>query len=644
MTRRLAACALLIALLALPLPADKSQWVEVTSPNFIVVSNGGQGTAERVAVQFEQIRAVFRKALPYARAHESPVITVIAAKDEKSLRDLLPEYWEKGHSHLAGIFFFQMNKYYVALRSDLDGPYAYEPIYHEYFHSVSLPYMPGLPLWIAEGYADFYGNTVVTGNEAFLGHPNVGLLDELRNSRLIPLDVLFAVDKSSPYYNEKNKTSIFYAESWALVHYLMLGDNASHRQLLGNYLTALTNGADAVESGRKAFGDLSQFQKRLSEYISRFAFYEMHMSSAPEISERHFPNRALAAAESAAIRGDFEAYRGRGDYARPLIDEAMKEDPKLALPHESLGMLAFMAGKHSEALQEMSKSVELDPQNFRTLFFRSYLTFYPPSEASVSEQVETDLRRSIALNPNFTPAYGLLAAYLAGKDEKLEEALGFAKKAIELEPGTFAYELDLGQVLIRLHRATEAIEAGTRADRIARDAGEHAAAKRFAAYAREMVAFEAQHPGEVIQFHAVAPDKAAPVSDDGPDTEETIKSDANEPQEMEAENPSTPPAHAPGSQKDIEKHDADHDAYSSTGRISKVSCTGRQIVLSLNFGATQLELQNGDFGKIGISFVSAVQSDFDPCTQLQGHQAKVSYMPAELAQTDGTVLRVEVLE
>jgi hypothetical protein len=36
-------------------------------------------------------------------------------------------------------------------------------------------------------------------------------------------NTLFAVDRESPYYNELDKMSIFYAQSWALTHMLMLG-------------------------------------------------------------------------------------------------------------------------------------------------------------------------------------------------------------------------------------------------------------------------------------------------------------------------------------------------------------------------------------------------------------------------------------
>ncbi len=205
--------------------------------------------------------------------------------------------------------------------------------------------------------------------DAVLGRASAELLYELRGGRLIPLDVLFQVDHSSPYYNEQNKTSLFYAESWALVHFLMAGDKGAHRPLITNYLTALTKGADPVAAGRQAFGDLGQFQRHLAQYIGNSSFYEFPLKSAPEITEKHFPSRPLSAAEAEAIRGDFEAYRGKADLARPLIEAAEKDDPKLALPHESLGILAYSSGQHLEALHELSKAVELDPQNFRTHIF-----------------------------------------------------------------------------------------------------------------------------------------------------------------------------------------------------------------------------------------------------------------------------------
>jgi len=55
----------------------------------------------------------------------------------------------------------------------------------------------------------------------------------LRQNKLLPLPVLFTVDATSPYYHEENKGSIFYAESWALTHYLYTKDRQQKDTAVG---------------------------------------------------------------------------------------------------------------------------------------------------------------------------------------------------------------------------------------------------------------------------------------------------------------------------------------------------------------------------------------------------------------------------
>jgi hypothetical protein len=215
--------------------APSGKWVEARSPNFIVVSNAGEGQARKTAVQFEQIRSLFRESLSYVKNSPSPLITIMAVKDENSLRELLPEYWaEKGHAHPAGIFVDgPYDQFQVAVNLSAQGENPFETVYHEYYHSVTVPYFPDLPTWVAEGMADFFGNSQIGDKTAVLGMPNAALIEELRNSSLIPLPVLFKVDHKSPYYNEQKKVSVFYAESWALIHYLMIGDKQAHNASFG---------------------------------------------------------------------------------------------------------------------------------------------------------------------------------------------------------------------------------------------------------------------------------------------------------------------------------------------------------------------------------------------------------------------------
>ncbi|MGH9678816.1 MAG: DUF1570 domain-containing protein, partial [Candidatus Acidiferrales bacterium] len=224
--------------------ANEGNWVEARSPNFIVVTDASPKQAVSTAIQFEQIRQLFQNSLSYAKGRPTPVITILAAKDENEMRELLPEYWEKkGHMHPAGVFLDSSYQWAIAVQLSGMGENRYESIYHEYYHSLTMPYYPNLPVWVSEGLADFYGNSKIVGKSAMLGMPDDNLIQLLRQEPLIPLSVLFEVQRSSPYYNETSKVSIFYAESWALIHYLMMGDNLAHRQQLSAYLGALEHGA-----------------------------------------------------------------------------------------------------------------------------------------------------------------------------------------------------------------------------------------------------------------------------------------------------------------------------------------------------------------------------------------------------------------
>ena len=279
LTKTLILSCVILVLLVLTRPAraaDHDAWVEVDAPNFRVISNAGAKRAEQVAVQFETIRAVFRSALEVASEHPSPLITVLAVKDEKGLSELLPEYWAtKGHTHPAGIYFGALNKTYVALRLDTEDSGAYETIYHEYYHSLTVPYLPGAPVWLLEGTAEFFGHTEIAGKEVRLGEPDPNLLYFLQQQRM-PLSALMQADHSSPYYNEQNKASIFYAEAWALVHYLILGDKSTHQNQFRDYLQHLQDNEPQEQAAREAFGDLNDLQKRLNSYVNGKFLFHVH--------------------------------------------------------------------------------------------------------------------------------------------------------------------------------------------------------------------------------------------------------------------------------------------------------------------------------------------------------------------------------
>jgi tetratricopeptide (TPR) repeat protein len=461
MTRPLTVLLVTLLLVSILIPRQptgaEQKWVEVRSPNFIVVSNAGEKEARKTAVHFEQIRAVFRRSLAVAGQHPSPLITIVAAKDEGTMKSLLPEYWAKNHMHPAGIFLERDNMLFAAVQLNTEGANPYHTIFHEYYHSLTLPYYPNLPLWVAEGLADFWGNTDVNSSDVQMGKPDENLVLELRQSSLIPLDVLFKVDHSSPYYNEQEKTSIFYAESWALTHYLMIGDKASHRAMLSAYLDAISQGATPEEAAAKGFGDLKRLQSTLESYIRSNSFYILKGSAPPEIPQSDLKVRELSESEIDAYRGGFETIRGNGKDAIPILEQAVKADPKLALGYQYLGYAEFQTGKHQEALADFSRAIELDPNNAITRFMRARM--YAMSGGD-QDKIKEDLRVAISADPNFAPAYGILAVYMAGNRENLPEALTLAKKATNLQPGNSTYQFDMAQVLLAMNRIADARMVG----------------------------------------------------------------------------------------------------------------------------------------------------------------------------------------
>src|ERR1700723_2629991 len=327
---------------AASLPGAKHElWFEARSPNFIVVSNAGEKQARKTAIRFEQIRAVFRRSLEFANKQESPVITILAVKDEESVKALLPEYWAKGHAHPAGMFMDNTNLYFAVVQLEAPGLNPYTTIYHEYFHSLTAPYFPNLPVWVSEGMAEFYGSTDILDSGVRLGQADPELIEELKQGGFMPLEVLFKVDHSSPYYNEQNKTSIFYAESWALTHYLMIGDKASHKPMLAAYLDAVSQGATPEQAAAKGFGDLTHLQSALEGYVRRNSFYILKNSAPPEIPQSDLKVRELSEAEVDVYRGGFQTIRGNGKDAIPILEQAVKTDSKLALGYQYLAYAEF---------------------------------------------------------------------------------------------------------------------------------------------------------------------------------------------------------------------------------------------------------------------------------------------------------------
>jgi cytochrome c-type biogenesis protein CcmH/NrfG len=594
---------LVVVLSPLLAPArDKAEnWVEVRSPHFSVVSNSNEKQAHRVADQFEHMRSVFHTLFPKIQIDTLGSITVLAIKDEKDFRALEPaEYLAKGQLKLGGLFLRGPDKNYVLLRLDAEGEHPYAVVYHEYTHLL-LSRAEWMPLWLNEGLAEFYQNTDIREKEVALGQPSPENLLLLRQNRLLPLATLFVIDHTSPYYHEEDRGSIFYAESWALTHYLEQRNFREKTNQLADYAQLLSQHVDAVTAATRAFGDLKQLQSALDGYVRQGSFQYFRIPGATDVDDTAFQSHALANAQADAVRADFLAYNQRTADARALLDRILQEDPNNVLAHETMGFLEFQERHVDEARNWYARAVKLDSQSYLAHYYFAAISMNSPLDTPGGAQVESSLRASIKLNPSFAPSYDRLAAFLAMHHRNLDEARMMALSAVQLEPRNLTYRMQTANVLLQMERGKDAVAVIRNAMNLASSPQETAMAEDFLRHAEEYAQAQEQNQRLSEQMKAGTPVAEAT----GRGAEGDVATDS--------------------AARDDALPNGPH--HFVTGVLKNVHCITPAMDLNVLAAGKTLGMHSGNYFKIDYSSLGiTLKGNLNPCADLEGRPAKVEYV------------------
>ncbi len=500
--RKLAAAAftlVVLALFALPGPAlaarQPNRWLEVRSPHFVVISNAGEEETRRVSLEFERVRTMLRRALTNTHVDPRQPVVVLAVNDEDGLRELLPQFWERKGQRPVAAYWGGPHRHCIVLRVDAPERERFRRVLHEYVHLLTHANVPDLPAWLDEGLSEFWGTAVVQDDAVEVGRPAPHHLKVLQARRSwIPLEELLAMERA-PDARDERRLSLFYAQSWALVHYVMLSGSSTDLELApSNYVQQLRQGASPVEAGTLAFGNLSQLERALAAYVrtGRFRALRVEVQSGPAARVRRKPDttyrsevqsanqaedigvrvRALSPAESLAVRAGFLVDGERPAAALPLLTKALAADPNETSVLETLGSFHFQQNNPLEAAKWFDRAIASGSASHLGYFYRAILAGPVPDEVPGGQPVRAEeyLRHAIDLDPGFAPAYVRLADLYARQADRVEEALPLRRRATELEPENAAYWVEFGKLLVRLNRPGEAREAGERGLASARSA------------------------------------------------------------------------------------------------------------------------------------------------------------------------------
>ncbi|HXH66937.1 MAG TPA: tetratricopeptide repeat protein [Candidatus Limnocylindrales bacterium] len=624
---RLLVCLALFAIASPSGTAAKDSWIEVDSPHFKIISNAGEGQARKLADQFEQFRELFHTSFPKFRVDLGKPLVIFAVKNEDTLKLLLPAFWEvKGRLHPAGIFMPGEARDFVVVRTDVETDNPYEVVYHEYTHAIMNLNVQGLPIWLGEGLAEFFGNSTIHEKDVEIGKIPHSRLEVLQTNRLIPIDALMQAGADSPYYNEQNRASVFYAESWAIVHYLQMDPEARKRHLLSTFLTAWDASGNQLEAATKTFGDLKKFSSAMEAYARQQTFYVGRVTTSIHGNAKSYSSRALSPGEVAAEQALFYLQTQRLKEARASTDEALQVAPKLALAHEAAGLIAYQQRDYPDAEKEFARAIELSPTSYVSYFFAAQARLRGGrTEFEELPEITRYLEKAMELNPQFAPAYATLANFYAMRTETRDNALAMAKKAIDLEPGNLNYTTSYGFVLLNMGNLQAAKALSARIKAAARTPQEEHLAAEFAS----AVASRENFP------QANSYQTRSPASSQSNGDTKSI-----EVQETPAAPPAvTSPGVAPASPStsNAPRHFMLGPEYHLEGKIVAVKCTAAgEVNLTLSVNSVLMKFRNADLKTVEVTSASKPPTASQlPCALWKGQRAKVAFHSLPAGEFDG---------
>ena len=329
-----------VAMMAVVLDAavcPAAEWVRVETPNFVVFGESGERRTREIAAEFERFREALGRITVAQGKTAVPTIVVVFAT-QSSFRQYRPRYNDK-IVEVAGYFVGTDAQNVIALTIQ-EREQALRTIFHEYSHLVLADLLRGVPTWINEGLAEYYSTFPV------LGGPIPSHLYLLNTSALMPLAELLAVDDSSPLYNEGNRRSLFYAQSWALVH-MLLSAEPSRYDDLRTFLGLTTAGEQSVRAWQNVFGTRDMIPE-LKGYAGRDRMIAHRFRGVREIETTVGPAIPVSSSDVHAVLGDLLRFT-YAEEAPAHLERAAAMQPPSALARALLGLLKIRQNQEEAA-------------------------------------------------------------------------------------------------------------------------------------------------------------------------------------------------------------------------------------------------------------------------------------------------------
>ena len=454
---------LLVALL-LPIPfgarcafASEAQWVEIQSPHFSVITDGGEKRGRETAMRFEQMRSVYATLMAKATVNLPIPLQIVAFRNTKEMRQVAP-LWQGKPVQLAGLFQSGTDRCFIMLDLSVDNPWSV--VSHEYAHQLMNGNLSAqVDPWFQEGFAEYFSSIEVDGKQARVGKIPPQTYEILRQSGMMRLADLLKVRQNSSTYNESgDHRTVFYAESSMLMHYVI--DNNLIAKVATYFDLRFNKNVTVEDAVQQAFGmSAAQLDKALRSYLMVGQYRYYFMPAPADIIKANYNAKPLSPQDADAVIADVHLHsRDYQDKAISEFQTVLAAEPNNAAACRGLGYAYMQKKDFAQAREYFKRAAAANSQDPRVHYYIGLLlnvegTF---GDASAAQEMADEMQTAIRLDPNFADAYALLA-FAQVRTGDPGKAVATAHKAVDLSPGNPTYWFDLAEMYAGNRQPDQAI-------------------------------------------------------------------------------------------------------------------------------------------------------------------------------------------
>jgi tetratricopeptide (TPR) repeat protein len=473
--------------------ADQS-WLRVSSDHFIVLTDAGEKRGHEVAARFEQMRAMFAQLLMRRKLRMSEPLEIIAIRSDKDYAQLAPI--RDGQSIKAPAFFLTgEDRIYIVL--DLFEPDSWRAVEHQFAHYLlNYNYPPTQP-WFDEGFAEYFSSLYLAPKQAELGgdpelNPayqtdllgNQNEVNDLKsfteilsNPVWLALPDLFGMKNRVMNGREGTHHTLFYAQSWILVHYLL---NQNKLPETGAYFDLVENQKLSVEQAiQQAYRmSVAQLDQSVKDYFHSLKplFDALDASKQPNppavpqsvyqvalpfsVDDVAASAKSVPLAQAQALVNEMELRipERREQALQKLQTLVVDSKTETAVAHRALAWVYVQKNETGHAFEELNAAMQLNSSD-PWVRFEVALTAYHSGEKAARIQGLANMMESLQLVldqfPEFAEAYNMLGwARLTGGGAN--SALEAMRMAVQLSPRNEEYQLRLARTYLAAKKFDDA--------------------------------------------------------------------------------------------------------------------------------------------------------------------------------------------